>query len=394
MNKSTFILIVLSIFSAIQSERLILELSNKECTHHLLNYFQKANLILSHLEHINFIIIESAIINFSIINNIPRRKECIKNMTEDQVVYREKPIFSQGETDKKQWHLKRINTVDLPLKDSVERRITPSANSHVIIIDSGIDGNHNELKNNVAPAEQHKSFVKSDSCCKSDSDPLCDCGEHGTHCAGLVASVTAGYNLSTQLHSIKVFDKAGSSTYSIILQGMNQAITIKNKYFKNEATIVSMSLGGSVNKLINSAVTLLKKANIFVVVAGGNDSQDACNYSPASSPDAFTVGASNINDGRAYFSNVGDCIDIFAPGLDIYSTKPNNSYQFMSGTSMATPIVAGFSSAVASSLGITDPDEIKSAVLSHVNADKIKDSRSKNNFLPYDGEKSLFFLDN
>ena len=175
---------------------------------------------------------------------------------------------------------------------------------------------------------------------------------------------------------------------------MNQAITIKNKYFKDQITIVSMSLGGQVNNLINAAVTALKKANIFVVVAGGNDNKDACNYSPASSPDAFTVGASDVTDNRAYFSNFGNCINIFAPGLDIYSTKPNNSYQFMSGTSMATPIMAGFSLAVASSFGIKKPDEIKSAVLSHVSVNKVKNSKSNNNFLPYDGETRLSFLDN
>ena len=95
------------------------------------------------------------------------------------------------------------------------------------------------------------------------------------------------------------------------------------------------------------------------MVAAGNSNNDACGGSPASAEDAFVVGASYIDDSRAYFSSWGSCVDTFAPGQEIYSTIPNNDYAYLSGTSMATPLVAGLASYLATEMNTSNPDEIK-----------------------------------
>ena len=160
---------------------------------------------------------------------------------------------------------------------------------------------------------------------------------------------------------------------------MDEAISLKKEKFNNEATIVSMSLGGPSSPVLNSAVSSMKNAEILVIVAAGNSNYDACNFSPATSNDAFTVEISknNISDTRSVYSNYGDCVYIFKPWTNIYSTVPGNKYDVFSGTSMATPIVSGFASAIAGSLRLTDPDEIREAVLKS-----------------FDGENKFDFLDN
>jgi cerevisin len=104
-----------------------------------------------------------------------------------------------------------------------------------------------------------------------------------------------------------------------------------------------MSLGGGKSPTLDSAVNGAVSLGLNFVVAAGNDNRDACNYSPAAAENAITVGASTIDDERAWFSNVGPCVDVFAPGKDILSAwiGSRTSTNTISGTSMASPHVAG-----------------------------------------------------
>ncbi len=373
------------------AEKTIIAFKNKSCEHKALKTIISTNGIndINHLGHLGMAVLDFED-NFNVENffTLSSISDCIEDYSENLPVFLDFPTSFEGK--EKEWQLKRTNVESLPLPSDYTRKITQPDDfkSHVIIIDTGIDKKHPDLQPRIAPEEQHKSFVDYDNCCENDSDPLCDCGEHGTHCAGLVASPFAGYNPNTTLHSLKVFDYSGSTTYEIILSAMNEAIELRNTYFADELTIVSMSLGGPKENTINIASNRLVEAGIFLVVAAGNESQDALKVSPASAEKAFTVGASDINDNRASFSNYGKKIDIFAPGVDIYSCKPGGQYQYMSGTSMATPFVAGFVSALASSKRLTDPKDIKKEIESHLTKNKIKNSRSTNNNLPYDGEIS------
>jgi cerevisin len=112
---------------------------------------------------------------------------------------------------------------------------------------------------------------------------------------------------------------------------------------KHKGSVANMSLGGGKSQATDDAVDAAVDAGLHFAVAAGNDNKDACNYSPAAAKKAVTVGASTLSDTRAYFSNHGPCVDVFAPGLNILSTwsPGNSSSNKISGTSMASPHVCG-----------------------------------------------------
>lgn len=131
---------------------------------------------------------------------------------------------------------------------------------------------------------------------------------------------------------------------SDVIGGVEWVIsTHTEKKNKHEKSVVNMSLGGGMSITLNRTVNAAADAGIFFVVAAGNDNSDACFSSPASAEKVITVGATDRNDNMAFFSNIGKCVDIFAPGHEILSTWNNgqHSTNTISGTSMASPHVAG-----------------------------------------------------
>ena len=106
-----------------------------------------------------------------------------------------------------------------------------------------------------------------------------------------------------------------------------------------KGSVANLSLGGGKAPTLDAAINAAVRGGLSVAVAAGNDNKDACNYSPAASEEALTVGASTLQDSRAYFSNIGECVDVFAPGLNILSTWNTNDHatNIISGTSMASP---------------------------------------------------------
>ncbi|KAG5634525.1 hypothetical protein H0H81_001652 [Sphagnurus paluster] len=164
---------------------------------------------------------------------------------------------------------------------------------------------------------------------------------HGTHCAGTVAGSQYGVAKAANIVAVKVLSDAGSGSVADIVSGLNFVAT--SAAASGRPSIVSMSLGGGASTALDNAVTSLTTKGVHVVVAAGNSNTDAGSTSPARAPGAVTVGASTIADARASFSNYGAVVDIFAPGQNVISswigsaTATNN----ISGTSMATPHVAG-----------------------------------------------------
>ncbi|KAF3011196.1 subtilisin-like serine protease [Curvularia kusanoi] len=174
-----------------------------------------------------------------------------------------------------------------------------------------------------------------------------------------VGSQTYGVAKSASLFAVKVFDSSGSGSSSTTLAGLNFVATdAKTRAGCGNGIVVSMSLDGARSTAVNMAVSDLVSSGIFVVVAAGNDGADASNYSPASEATAFTVGATNSSDGFAYFSNYGGNVDILAPGVAVLSTWPNNQTNILSGTSMATPHVAGLAAYILTLEGKKDPSTL------------------------------------
>jgi cerevisin len=171
---------------------------------------------------------------------------------------------------------------------------------------------------------------------------------HGTHCSGTIAGKKYGVAKKANVYAVKVLRSNGSGSMQDVVKGVEwaanahtQKVKKGKKGFKGSAA--NMSLGGGKSPALDRAVNGAVAAGVHFAVAAGNDNADSCNYSPASAENAITVGASALDDSRAYFSNYGKCNDIFAPGLSITSTWIGTKYAIntISGTSMASPHIAG-----------------------------------------------------
>ncbi len=166
-----------------------------------------------------------------------------------------------------------------------------------------------------------------------------DCNGHGTHVAGIMGGKTFGVAKKSTLVPVRVLDCSGSGSYSSVIAGLDW---IAANHRLGDAAVVNMSLGGPASSTLDGAIRNLITKGVSVVVAAGNLSADACNYSPARVLDAITVGATTASDVRASYSNYGSCLDLFAPGSSITSTWLGaTGTNTISGTSMASPHVAG-----------------------------------------------------
>jgi subtilisin family serine protease len=163
-----------------------------------------------------------------------------------------------------------------------------------------------------------------------------DCHGHGTHVAGTIGAATWGVAKGVTLRGVRVLNCSGRGSTSGIIAALNWIRTNGAR-----PAVANMSLGGGFSSSLNSAATNLSNAGVFLAVAAGNESQNACNVSPASASGVFTTAASDRNDRRASFSNYGSCVEAYAPGVAIRSTWLNNGINTISGTSMASPHVAG-----------------------------------------------------
>ncbi|MFC7441073.1 S8 family peptidase [Laceyella putida] len=212
-----------------------------------------------------------------------------------------------------------------------------SSEVKVAIVDTGVDYNHPDLAGKV---EKGKDFID------NDNDPM-DENSHGTHCAGITAAKTdnnegiVGMAPEVTILAERVLDENGSGTWDSVASGITHAADAGAK-------VISLSLGGSENsKALEDAVKYAAGKGAVIVAAAGNESTNAPSY-PAYYDDAIAVAATDQNDLKAYFSNFGDWVDVAAPGVDILSTVPGGGYETMSGTSMATPLVAGEAALLAS----------------------------------------------
>jgi len=183
---------------------------------------------------------------------------------------------------------------------------------------------------------------------------------HGTHCAGTAVSGPFGVAKSANVIAVKVLDDGGSGQNSDIISGIDWvASEAKNS---GKPTVASMSLGGGASDSIDSAVRALYAAGVTIVVAAGNDGQDASNTSPARVEEAITIGASTFDDTMADFSNFGSPVDVFAPGVDITSAWNDGNTNTISGTSMATPHVAGYAAYLLGLDSSLSPADVASSI--------------------------------
>jgi subtilisin family serine protease len=165
-----------------------------------------------------------------------------------------------------------------------------------------------------------------------------DCHGHGTHVAGTVGGSTYGVAKSSLLRGVRVLNCSGSGSNSGVIAGVDWV-----RLNHIAPAVANMSLGGGISSAVDSAVNNLSNAGVPVAVAAGNSNTNACNSSPARAANAITVGSTTTSDNRSSFSNFGTCLDLFAPGSGILSAwaSSNTATATLSGTSMASPHVAG-----------------------------------------------------
>ncbi|XP_033121521.1 aqualysin-1-like [Anneissia japonica] len=204
---------------------------------------------------------------------------------------------------------------------------------------------------------------------------------HGTHCAGTAAGRKYGVAKGARVHAVKVLNSFGSGSISSVLSGM-----VWTALYAQQPAVMSMSLGGGYNWLINFVVNIINNYfDIPVIVAAGNWNWNACQFSPASAAEAYTVGASTHCDARASFSNYGGCVNIFAPGTNIKSAYKNSDCDTMvlSGTSMSTPHVAGVAAIIRDREPGLTPDQVKARLHSTSTMNKITSALTALNHLLY-----------
>lgn len=225
------------------------------------------------------------------------------------------------------WGLDRVDQRDRPLNGTYVYDYTAS-NVRAYVIDSGILASHTDFGGRVSGG-----FTAI-----NDGRGSSDCNGHGTHVAGTIGGATWGVAKAVRLVPVRVFGCTGGSSYSTIISGVDWVRA--NRVLP---AVANMSLGGSAASSIDTAVNNLINSGVTVVVAAGNSNDNACNYSPARVSNAVTVGSTTSSDARSSFSNYGSCVKIFAPGSSIRSSwyTSNTATNTISGTSMASPHVAG-----------------------------------------------------
>lgn len=247
------------------------------------------------------------------------------------------------------WGVDRLDQRALPLSGTISRP-TSGRLVNVYVIDTGVYAAHDELALRIA---QGRNTIEG-ALNPADTN---DCNGHGTHVAGTIAGRTLGVAPDATVIPVKVLDCFGSGTLAGVVAGIDWMVA---NHESGVPAVANLSLGGGVSPTLNAAIARAVADGITVVVAAGNSNDDACNYSPASEPSAITVGASDRTDLRSSFSNWGACVDVFAPGSQILSAAISgpNAEATLSGTSMASPHVAGAAALVLDAFPLLTPAEV------------------------------------
>ena len=273
------------------------------------------------------------------------------------------------------WGLDRIDQRALPLSTTFTYTAT-GAGVTAYIIDTGIRFSHQQFGGRATSGVD-----------KIDGGTADDCNGHGTHVAGTVGGSTYGVAKSVSLVAVRVLDCNGSGATSGVIAGVDW---VTGNHAAGQPAVANMSLGGGASSALDTAVRNSIADGVSYAVAAGNGNilgfaQNACNYSPARVTDAMTIGATGQNDAKASWSNYGNCVDWFAPGVSILSSwsSSDTATNTISGTSMATPHTTGVAALYLQGNTGASPASVRTALYDLTTKGVVTSSRSVNNHLLY-----------
>ena len=247
------------------------------------------------------------------------------------------------------WGLDRIDQRALPLNNSYTFPDNQGAGVTAYIIDTGVRITHQDFGPGTSRATWGTNTT-------GDGNNT-DCNGHGSHVASTVGGTAFGVAKRVNIVAVKVLNCSGSGTTA----GVNSGINFVTQQHTTGAAVANMSLGGGFSQSQNDAVTASINDGVTYAIAAGNSNANACNFSPASTPAAITLGATQSNDARASFSNFGTCLDLFTPGVSITAAwaTSDTATNTISGTSMASPHAAGIAAIIkAANLSFT-PQQVR-----------------------------------
>jgi subtilisin family serine protease len=266
------------------------------------------------------------------------------------------------------WHLSRIVQQTKQWEWSKAYRYPKLTRNTVgvYVLDTFVDCNHSQFQGRCRRVYSNQYTVRN---------------PHGTHVAGLIASAQFGSDKYAQIFSVEVLDDNGRGVWSKLVAALSFVSRHAND--RKQPAVINISISGAPSNVVDIAIQQLFNQGILTIVAAGNSNDNACYHSPAREKSALTVAASTWKDELAQFSNWGPCVDIIAPGDPIQSLLPNQSTGYMSGTSMAAPIVAGIASSMLGIRPTISPTMLKQEILKVASKDLVAQSRNTANLMAY-----------